>query len=57
MPRATAQLTKASSTEEVKKAIDATIAELVKSGYAPDQASALAHEEARKKTGEQLRKR
>lgn len=57
MPRATERLTKGSSSEEIKAAISATISELVKGGMPQEQAVAVAMQEARKKSGEQLRKR
>jgi len=56
MPRATERLRQDSSTKSTQEAISATIAELVRAGYSQEEATAIAYKEARKKTGEGLRK-
>lgn len=57
MPTATDRLDNSSSDSQVKAAISSCIADEVKRGRAQDQAIAMCHEMARKKTGRELGKK
>ena len=56
MPRATERLSRSSSQEQIDTAIDSTIRELRQVGRDNDEATAIAFEEARRKTGRRLRR-
>jgi len=55
MPTAVDKLTKKSSAEQVKAAISDCIATEVRGGREQDQAVAMCHDMARKKTGKELK--
>lgn len=54
MPTPSESLTSESSEEAVRKAISATVSQLVDEGFPQDQATAIALEQARKATGKEL---
>lgn len=51
MPTPSEGLTKDSSDEEIRKAVSATISQLVDEGFPQEQAQAIALEQARRATG------
>lgn len=57
MPRATENLTKDSSDDAVKSAISKCISTQMHEGMKQEQAIAMCHEEARDKSGKQLKKK
>lgn len=57
MPRATENLTKQSSDDAVQKAISSCISTQMGEGMKQEQAIAMCHQEARDKTGRQLKKK
>jgi cytochrome c551/c552 len=57
MPRATENLTTTSSDNEVKLAISSCISTQMGEGMPQEQAIAMCHQEARDKTGKQLKKK
>lgn len=57
MPRATESLTKESSDDATQGAISSCISTQVGEGMKQEQAIAMCHQEARDKTGKQLKKK
>ena len=57
MPRATEQLTRRSSMEQIRRAISSTIRTLIREGEERDRAAAIAYREARDRTGRTLKRK
>lgn len=57
MPRATENLTRASSDDAIQGAISSCISTQVGEGMPQEQAIAMCHQEARSKTGKALKKK